>query len=81
MAPRQLHRGTEQARWQRSNVGYMKICKKKKKNLFNVLYSDPELLNRIQMSEWVKWQPCRGYGRLLAVVAMPTVLEILSLIS
>jgi hypothetical protein len=75
MAPRQLRRGTEQARWQRSNVGYMKICKKEK-NLFNVLYSDPELLNRIRMSEWVKWQPCRGYGRLLAAVAMPTVLEI-----
>jgi hypothetical protein len=33
------------------------------------------------MSEWVKWQPCRGYGRLLAAVAMSTVLEILSLIS
>jgi hypothetical protein len=33
------------------------------------------------MSEWVKWQPCRGYGRLLAAVAMPTVLKILSLIS
>jgi hypothetical protein len=33
------------------------------------------------MSEWVKWKPCRGYGRLLAAVAMPTVLEILSLIS
>jgi hypothetical protein len=51
------------------------------RNLFNVLYSDPELLKRIQMSEWVKWQPCRGYGRLLVAVAMPTVLEILSLIS
>jgi hypothetical protein len=33
------------------------------------------------MSEWVKWQPCRGYGRLLAAVALSTVLEILSLIS
>jgi hypothetical protein len=33
------------------------------------------------MSEWVKWQPCRGYGRLLVVVAMPKVLNILSLIS
>jgi hypothetical protein len=30
------------------------------------------------MSEWVKWQPFRGYGRLLEVVAMPTVLKILS---
>jgi hypothetical protein len=60
----------------------MKICKKKNiKNLFNVLYSDLELLDRIQMSEWVKWKPCRGYGRLLAAVAMPTVLKILSLIS
>jgi hypothetical protein len=28
MAPRQLRRGTEQACWQRSNVGYMKICEK-----------------------------------------------------
>jgi hypothetical protein len=27
MTPRQLHRGTEQGRWQGSNVGYMKICK------------------------------------------------------
>jgi hypothetical protein len=27
MTPRQLRRGTEQACWQRSNVGYMKICK------------------------------------------------------
>ena len=52
-----------------------------KRNLFNVLYSDPELLGKIQMSEWVKWKPCRGYGRLLAIVAIPTVLEILSLIS
>ena len=51
------------------------------RNLFNVLYSNPELLGRIQMSEWVKWQPCRGYGCLLAAVAMPTVLKILSLIS
>jgi hypothetical protein len=33
------------------------------------------------MSEWVKWQPCRGYGRLLEAVALSTVLEILSLIS
>jgi hypothetical protein len=33
------------------------------------------------MSKWVKWQPSRGNGRLVAVVAMPTVLEILSLIS
>jgi hypothetical protein len=33
------------------------------------------------MSEWVKWKPCRGYGRLLAAVAMPTVLDILYLIS
>jgi hypothetical protein len=77
MTPRQLRQGTEQARWQRSNVGCMKICKKG--NLFNVLYSDPELLNRIHMSEWVKWKPCRGYGCLLAAVAMPTVLKILSL--
>ena len=52
-----------------------------KRNLFNVLYFDPELIGRIQMSEWVKWQPCRGYGRLLAAVAMPIGLEILSLIS
>jgi hypothetical protein len=59
----------------------MKICKKYIRNLFKVLYSDLELLDRIQMSEWVKWQPCRGYGRLLAAVAMPTVLKILSLIS
>jgi hypothetical protein len=51
------------------------------RNLFNVLYSDLELLDRIQMLEWVKWQPCQGYGRLLAAVAMPTVLKILSLIS
>jgi hypothetical protein len=79
MAPRQLRRGTEQAHWQ------MKQCRVhenlQKRNLFNVLYSDPELLGRIQMSEWVKWKPCRGYGRLLAAVAMPTILEILSLIS
>jgi len=80
MTPRQLHRGTEQARWQRSNVECMKICNKKG-NLFNVLDSDLELLDMIQMSEWVKWKPCRGYGRLLAAVAMPTVLEMLSLIS
>ena len=53
----------------------------KTRNLFNILYSDLELLGRIQISEWVKWQPCRGYGCLLAAVAMPTVLEILSLIS
>ena len=33
------------------------------------------------MSEWVKWKPCRGYGCLLAAVALSTVLEILSLIS
>jgi hypothetical protein len=33
------------------------------------------------MSEWVKWQPCRGYVRLLAAVALSTVLGILSLIS
>jgi hypothetical protein len=39
------------------------------------------LLGRIQMSEWVKWQPCRGYERLLAAVALSTVLGILSLIS
>jgi hypothetical protein len=78
MAPRQLRRGTEQACWQRSNVGYMKICKKYMKPLLKVLYSNPELLDRIQMFEWVKWQPCRGYGRLLAAVAMPTVLKILS---
>ena len=51
----------------------------KTRNLFNVLYDDLELLDRIQMSEWVKWKPCRGYGCLLAVVAMPTVLKILSL--
>ena len=51
-----------------------------KRNLFNVLYSDLELLGRIQMSKWVKWQPCRGYGRLLATMALSTVLEILSLI-
>jgi hypothetical protein len=50
------------------------------RNLFIVLYSDPELLNRIQMSEWVKWQLCRGYECLLVAMAMPTVLEILSLI-
>ena len=48
------------------------------RNLFNVLYSDLELLDMIHMSEGVKWKPCRGYGRLLAVVAMPTVLKILS---
>jgi len=51
------------------------------RNLFNVLYSDLELLDRIQMSEWVKWKPYRGYGCLLEAVAMPTVLKILSLIS
>ena len=33
------------------------------------------------MSEWVKWQPCRGYGCLLAAVALSRLLEILSLIS
>jgi hypothetical protein len=33
------------------------------------------------MSEWVKWQPYRGYGCLLVAVALSTVLEILSLIS
>ena len=33
------------------------------------------------MSEWVEWKPCRGYGRLLAAVALSTILEILSLIS
>ena len=33
------------------------------------------------MSEWVKWKPYRGYGRLLEAVALSTVLEILSLIS
>ena len=48
--------------------------------LFNVLYSDLELLGRIQISEWVKWQPCRGYGCLLVAVALSTVLGILSLI-
>ena len=47
----------------------------------NVLRSDLELLGRIQMLEWVKWQPFRGYGRLLAAVALSTVLDILSLIS
>jgi hypothetical protein len=51
------------------------------RNLFNVLYSDPELLDKIQMSEWVKWKPCQGYGCLLVAVAMPTVSKILSLIS
>jgi len=33
------------------------------------------------MLEWAKWQPSRGYGRLLAAVALSTILEILSLIS
>ena len=47
---------------------------------FKVLYSNIELLDRIKTSEWVKWQPCRGYGRLLAAVDLSTVLEILSLI-
>jgi hypothetical protein len=47
--------------------------KKKKSPYFNL-----ELLDRIKTSEWVKWQPCRGYERLLAAVAMPTVLKILS---
>ena len=45
---------------------------------FKCPYSNLELLDRIKTSEWVKWQPCRGYGRLLAVVVMPTVLKILS---
>jgi hypothetical protein len=58
----------------------MKICVKLYETSFkNVLYSNLELLDRIKTSEWVKWQPCRGYGRLLAAVAMPTVLKILSL--
>jgi hypothetical protein len=30
------------------------------------------------MSEWVNRKPCQGYERLLAAVAMPTVLNILS---
>jgi hypothetical protein len=77
MAPRQLRRGTEQACWQRSNVGYMKISKIMR-NLFKVLYSNLELLDRIKMSKWVKWKPYRGYVCLLAAVAMPTVLKILS---
>jgi hypothetical protein len=46
--------------------------------LKDVLCSNLELLDRIKTSEWVKWQPCRGYGRLLAAVAMPTVLKNLS---
>jgi hypothetical protein len=33
------------------------------------------------MSEWVKWQPCQGYGCLLVAVALSTVLDILPLIS
>jgi hypothetical protein len=52
--------------------------KKYMRNLFKVLYSNLELLDRIKTSEWVKWKPCRGYGRLLAAVAMPTVLKTLS---
>jgi hypothetical protein len=57
----------------------MKICVKDyEKPLLKVLYSNLELLDRIKTSEWVKWQPCRGYGCLLAAVAMPTVLKILS---
>jgi hypothetical protein len=56
----------------------MKICKNYEKPLLKVLYSNLELLDRIKTSEWVKWKPCRGYGRLLAAVAMPTVLKILS---
>ena len=55
------------------------LCKKLWKTSLQVLYSNLELLDRIKTSEWVKWQPCRGYGRLLAAVAMPTVLKILSL--
>jgi hypothetical protein len=39
-----------------------------------------ELLGRIQISEWVKWQPYRGYERLMEAVALSTVLGILSLI-
>ena len=61
--------------------GTTKIYKNYKKPLLKILYSDLELLDRIQMSEWVKWKPFRGYGRLLEAVAMPTVLNILSLIS
>jgi hypothetical protein len=57
----------------------MKICVKNyKKPLLKFLYSNLELLDRIKTSEWVKWKPCRGYGRLLEAVAMPTVLKILS---
>jgi hypothetical protein len=56
----------------------MKICKIIRNLFEKVLYADLELLDRIQTSEWVKWKPCRGYGRLLAAVAMPTVLKILS---
>jgi hypothetical protein len=57
----------------------MKICEKDyKEPLLKVLYSNLELLDRIKTSEWVKWQPCRGYRRLLAAVAMPTIFKILS---
>ena len=57
------------------------ILKFANKKPLNVLYSELELLGRIQMSEWVKLQPCRGYGRLLVAVALSTVLGILYLIS
>jgi hypothetical protein len=53
----------------------MKNLKNYMKPLFKSPYSNLELLDRIKTSEWVKWQPCRGYGRLLAAVAMPTVLK------
>jgi hypothetical protein len=48
----------------------MKI--RKEETSLTVLYSDPELFNRIHMSEWVKWKPYGGYERLLVAVAMPT---------
>jgi hypothetical protein len=53
----------------------MKNPKNYMKPLLKSPYSNLELLDRIKTSEWVKWQPCRGYGRLLAAVAMPTVLK------
>ena len=35
-----------------------------------------QLLDGIKAFEWVKWHPCRGYGRLLAAVALSMVLKL-----
>ena len=34
-----------------------------------------QLLNGIKAFEWVKWHPCRGYGRLMEAVALSMVLK------